>query len=128
MSQVKTVFLLLLLGSMGTSLAAKHGLTMDQRSAKILLVAPPAMGHIIPLLRLGEMLVKRGHQVGFCTTEVAGTNITQEGCKQYGIKFIAAGPDPFTWYTEVHDMYYCIDVEVVAPGYNNYYSMYPDTI
>lgn len=100
MSEVETVFLLLLLGSMpslGTYLTAKHHPTMDQKSSRILLVAPPATGHIIPLLRLGEMLVKSGHQVGFCTTEVAGTNITQKGCKQYGITYIAAGPEPFSW-------------------------------
>ena len=99
------MFLLLLLGNtpnLATSLVAKQDLTMGQKSARILLVAPPAMGHIIPLFRLGEILVKRGHQVGFCTTEVAGTNITQECCKQYGIEFIAAGPDPFSWYVEVH--------------------------
>lgn len=73
----------------------------DKKSAAILLVAPPAMGHIIPLMRLGEMLLKRGHQVGFCSTEIVGVNITQEGCKQYGLKFLNAGLDPYTWYVEL---------------------------
>ena len=68
--------------------------------SRILLVAPPAMGHIIPLLRLGETLVKRGHQVGFCTTDIVGVNITREQCKKRGLTLVNAGTDPYTWYVK----------------------------
>ena len=95
MSPVERELLLLLLGVTFCLVATD---AIKQSRAAILLVAPPAMGHIIPLLRLGEALVNRGHQVGFCTTEIAGVNITQEGCKQHGLKFISAGLDPYTWY------------------------------
>ena len=72
----------------------------DKKSSRVLLVAPPAMGHIIPLLRLGEELVQRGHTVGFCTTKITGMNITEESCKKYGLIYLNAGLDPYTWYVE----------------------------
>lgn len=72
----------------------------DKQNSRVLLVAPPAMGHIIPLLRLGEELVKRGHTVGFCTTKISGVNITEESCNQYGLIYLNAGLDPYTWYVE----------------------------
>ena len=72
----------------------------DNKSSRVLLVAPPAMGHIIPLLRLGEELVRRGHTVGFCTTKISGVNITEESCKKYGLIYLNAGLDPYTWYVE----------------------------
>lgn len=70
------------------------------KNSRVLLVAPPAMGHIIPLLRLGEELVKRGHTVGFCTTKIIGVNITEESCRQHGLIYLNAGLDPYTWYVE----------------------------
>lgn len=95
---VLLLFMFVSISSLATTLTTEQYLNPKKKSAAILLVAPPALGHIIPLLRLGEVLVKRGHDVGFCTTEILGVNITQESCKQYGIKFISAGLDPYTWY------------------------------
>jgi hypothetical protein len=72
----------------------------DKKKSRVLLVAPPAIGHIIPLLRLGEELVQRGHTVGFCSTKISGMNITEETCKKYGLIYLNAGLDPYTWYVE----------------------------
>ena len=102
MSQLRRILLLFLLGSVSSSLATEQSLVSGKKNATILLVAPPAMGHIIPLLRLGKELVKRGHRVGFCSTKISGVNITEEGCKQYGLTFLNAGLDPYTWYVELH--------------------------
>ena len=94
--------LLLLLGTVSScSLAVEQNFKVsDKRNTRVLLVAPPAMGHIIPLLRLGEELVKRGHTVGFCTTKISGMNVTEESCKKYGLIYLNAGLDPYTWYVE----------------------------
>ena len=96
------LLLLLLLGTVSScSLAVEQNFKVsDKRNTRVLLVAPPAMGHIIPLLRLGEELVKRGHTVGFCTTKISGMNVTEESCKKYGLIYLNAGLDPYTWYVE----------------------------
>ena len=90
------LFVLLFLGSISAVAAVSRD--GEAQGSKVLLVAPPAMGHIIPLLRLGETLVKRGHHVGFCTTDIVGVNITRESCRKYGLVFLDAGVDPYTWY------------------------------
>ena len=95
------ILILLLLGTVSSSLAIEEDLNVsDKKNARVLLVAPPAMGHIIPLLRLGEELVKCGHMVGFCTTKISGINITKESCNKYGLIYLNAGLDPYTWYVE----------------------------
>ena len=103
MAQISRILLLVLLGNVSRSLAIEHDVVSVKKNATILLVAPPAIGHIIPLLRLGEELVKRGHRVGFCSTKISGVNITEESCKKYGLTFLNAGLDPYTWYVELHD-------------------------
>ena len=96
------LLLLLLLGTVySCSLAVEQNFKVsDEKNTRVLLVAPPAMGHIIPLLRLGKELVKRGHTVGFCTTKISGMNISEESCKKYGLIYLNAGLDPYTWYVE----------------------------
>ena len=67
-----------------------------KRGSSILLVCPPAAGHVLPLVRLGSELLNQGHRVYFCSTEVRGQNFTWELCESHGIKFISAGLDPMS--------------------------------
>lgn len=70
--------------------------TGHKRGSSILLVSPPAAGHVLPLVRLGRELLNQGHRVYFCSTEVMGWNFTWEVCESHGIKFISAGLDPLS--------------------------------
>ena len=70
--------------------------TGQKRDSSILLVSPPAAGHVLPLVRLGRELLSQGHRVYFCSTEVMGWNFTWEVCESHGIKFISAGLDPLS--------------------------------
>ena len=127
MFQTGRILLLLLLGTVSSyRLAVEQG--SDKKNTRVLLVAPPAVGHIIPLLRLGEELVKRGHTVGFCTTKISGVNITEESCKKYGLIYLNAGLDPYTWYVKQLPMNMPHDIDLSACHYTHPLCELQDTV
>ena len=62
----------------------------------ILLLSVPFVGHVAPLLALGEELVCRGHAVSLCALVTEGVPNKPEGMvRRAGISFINAGPPSF---------------------------------
>ena len=62
----------------------------------ILLLSVPFVGHVAPLLALGEELVCRGHAVSLCAPVTEGVPNKPEGmARRAGISFINAGPPSF---------------------------------
>ena len=74
--------------------AGSHeGQAEKREPLSVLLLSIPLLGHVFPLLALGEELVRRGHSVSLCTTVVKGVpNKQAEMAKRVGIGFIDAGP------------------------------------
>lgn len=73
----------------------------DDSVLDILLVSAPAIGHLIPLSRLGQELTLRGHRVSLCTTVVGGWNVSKEIVQRHDISFISAGLDPHNRYDKM---------------------------
>ena len=49
----------------------KDRLQKSKNNLKIAMVTIPDLGHFIPMLRIGEELAKRGHQVTYITPSYA---------------------------------------------------------
>jgi|APCry1669190731_1035312.scaffolds.fasta_scaffold166834_2 hypothetical protein len=48
-----------------SSISPKEKLLKSKNNLKIAMVSIPDLGHLIPMLRIGEELQKRGHQLFF---------------------------------------------------------------
>ena len=59
------------------------------KALKVLFVSVPLPGHTNALLALGEELVRRGHNVSFCSTDSWDNLI--EKVMERGIKYLSAG-------------------------------------
>ena len=75
------------------------------RNLSILLASLSFTGHVIPALALGEELVRRGHQVTLCTTELEGKDLAKSKTEEVGIKLISAGKCSLSYseYLEIKD-------------------------
>ena len=98
-------FLLVLVGSKGveSSIAAADNkddsdLTSppESKPLSLLLVSGIQPGHIVPLVKLGHELVKRGHNVSLCSPEMEGSDLLPHLPESVGINFISAGSSVFT--------------------------------
>ena len=74
----------------------------NSKNLSILLAALSFTGHITPAVALGEELVRRGHQVTLCTTELEGKDLAKSKAEEVGIKLISAGP-AFLSYSEYRE-------------------------
>ena len=76
---------------------------------KVLLAATPLMGHLNPLLAIGYMLIKEGHEVVGVSSTVMGSRI--EGI---GAKF---RPFPAEADLDLHDIATAFpEIKTIAPG------------
>jgi len=99
MAQARALLLLVLYSlSWDVSTSTKH---QDGghvgKSLSLLLTTLPYPGHVTPAAALGEELVRRGHNVTFCTTLLEGNDIAQRKAKEAGMNFLSAGPDFLTY-------------------------------
>lgn len=82
----------------GAEKPAVHGegrnSSASQHRLSVLLISSFYSGHIIPLLAVGEELVRRGHTVSFFTTKINGSNLIPDVPIEIGMHFINAGSDP----------------------------------
>ena len=60
----------------------------------ILIVSSPTSGHIIPLLNLGEELLRRGHNVTVCSLDSWEDN--EKRVTDRGLAYLSAGEFPYT--------------------------------
>ena len=87
---------------------------LDGKTSRIsvLLIPQPDPTHVFQMSAIGEALVRRGHNVTLCTTEIVGNDLVQRVTAQTGMSFLSAGPDPafptkedyVDHYTAVQDM------------------------
>ena len=71
----------------------KSDLSIEERvkkskNLKIALVSIAEMGHVLPILHIGEALVQRGHEVYFITNSFGKTKNVQKIAEADGIKVI----------------------------------------
>ncbi len=76
-------------------LAVVAAVSANDKSVSVLLVNGLYTGHLLPLLNLGEELVRRGHTVTLVANVLNGSHTYPDLPEQVGIKFISAGYDPF---------------------------------
>ena len=99
--------LLVLVGSRGVerSIAAADykddaNLTSLPESGKPLSLLLAAIGfqpgHVVQMVNFGHELVKRGHNVSLCSTEMEGSDLLPHLPESVGINFISAGRSVFT--------------------------------
>ena len=88
--------------SPGSTLTQNQNRT-NSRTLSILLASLSLTGHITPAVALGEELVRRGHQVTLCTTELEGKDLAKKKTDEAGIKLVSAGP-AFMSYKEYIDV------------------------
>ena len=76
----------------------------NSKILSVLLVTPPAPGHFIKMVAIGEALVTRGHNVTLCSTEREGSGMVRKTVARIGMNFLSAGQDPFSQeeYLEQH--------------------------
>ena len=99
MAQARALLLLVLYSlSWDVSTSTKH---QDGghvgKSLSILLTTLPYPGHVTPAAALGEELVRRGHNVTFCTTLLEGNDIAQRKAREAGMNLLSTGPDFLTY-------------------------------
>ena len=67
-----------------------------QKHLSVLMLNGFFVGHLFPLVSLGEELVKRGHNVTLCSTVMEGNKMLPSVPESVGIKFLSAGHDDMT--------------------------------
>ena len=86
----------------------------EPKRLSILIVSSFLSGHQIPLLAVGDELVRRGHSVSFFTTEINGSNLIPHLPRQLGMTFLSAGVDPRTKLQYEEAFYACMGRSLVA--------------
>ena len=86
----------------------------EPKRLSILIVSSFLSGHQIPLLAVGDELVRRGHSVSFFTTEINGSNLIPHLPRQLGMTFLSAGIDPRTKLQYEKAFYACLGRSLVA--------------
>ena len=77
---------------------SNHSLPITSQRLTVLLVSVPSVGHLSPLLALGEELVRRGHDVTLHTSNVNDSKFIEKiraKATRVGLKFISTGQSIF---------------------------------
>ena len=70
----------------------------------LLLSSEVSTGHVVPVLAVGEELVRRGHTVSLCSTYVANKkDRLRKMAEKVGVSFMAAGPSSSTGSTDLKE-------------------------
>ena len=93
------------------------GESQKSKRLSVLIISSFFSGHQIPLLAVGEELVRRGHNVSFFTTEISGSNLIPDVPRQLGMAFISAGPDPRTKLQYEEAFYQCMGRSLLSQMY-----------
>ena len=67
--------------------------TPKGRFIRVLLLSSYFVGHQIPMISIGEELVRRRHNVTLFTTEMKGSNVVPQLVERAGLFFLSAGPE-----------------------------------
>ena len=67
--------------------------SQEDRKISVLLINGLYLGHLFPLVSLGEELVRRGHNVTLCANVLKGSSIYPEIAERVGIQFLNPGYD-----------------------------------
>ena len=81
-----------------------HDVMTTTRPLSVLLLNGLYLGHLFPLVSLGEELVRRGHNVTLCANVLKGSSIYPEIAERVGIQFVSAGYDSGVTQEEFDDI------------------------
>ena len=70
--------------------------SVNQPALSILMTTGFFIGHLYPMLSLGEELIRRGHNVTLCTTIMKGSPVIPSLPEKLGIRVLSAGADNLT--------------------------------